>query len=714
MASTAGRKHTSSGKDNGKNVESPSESEWDLSEPDCELETDEEDDDDEEENVEKRWCTGLACQLGYGGTILVLFETPTGFALFMYDGVKLLRPDALEVAFLKCVKTFEDKVGAINPVTGLSKELALMIKDHIKTDQTLAVGNEDYKEIIQKSLGISCLCGPAVDELMWGLRFQMQSLLPKENSERPEDLFPLCEGMKILLNRHSFKVKPDMMVTKRIIDVTSVVYECDYCVNKHRDSLRMAGEYLKDISGIDTQDWDLMKLAVALKMICCPEEKIAATRWLFSRQQLKRLKDDAPKYKNKIFKMPCLVVYNAIYSAREIRTDAARILVRLFKKARKESEAEQECEATGDHESCPDGKNTYPGINPDGKNTYPGINPAMIDEITEYGTMLSAQRKEKQVPSTLAPIGTLQGYTQISRHPLHRTENPGILSIDIHPLKDIVATGGMDTNVVLFDLPSGQVLCTLTGHSKKITTLKFVNRNELFVTGSADMTVRVWQGSEDGNYRCIHILKDHTAEVEAVTVHATQKFFVTASKDNSWCFYDISTGSCLTKVGEASVQEGYTSASFHPDGCILGTGNTDAIVKLWDVKTQSDFAQIEGHDGPVTAMSFSENGYFLATASVDCVKLWDLRKLRSFRTYSPDDSGTPISAVEFDYSGSYLAIGGSDVRVYQVADVKVEWNLIKELMVPSGTGNVTSVKFGADAKYIAAGSMDRSLRIFGP
>ncbi|KAG2548600.1 hypothetical protein PVAP13_9KG195000 [Panicum virgatum] len=283
-------------------------------------------------------------------------------------------------------------------------------------------------------------------------------------------------------------------------------------------------------------------------------------------------------------------------------------------------------------------------IGPDGKKIRPGINPVMIEELTECNTMLSAQRKKRQVPPTLAPIDALESYTQISSHPLHKTNKPGILSMDIHPSKDIVATGGIDTNAVLFDRPSGQILCTLTGHSKKITTLKFVPRDELFVTGSADKTVRIWRESENGNYNCIHTLKDHTAEVEAVTVHA---------------------------------------------------------------------ATFEGHVGPVTAMSFSENGYFLATAAHDGVKLWDLRKLRNFRTLSPYDSDTPTNAVEFDFTGNYLALGGSDIRVYQVANVKVEWNLIKTLPDLSGTGKVTSVKFGADAKYIAVGSMDRNLRIFG-
>lgn len=46
-------------------------------------------------------------------------------------------------------------------------------------------------------------------------------------------------------------------------------------------------------------------------------------------------------------------------------------------------------------------------------------------------------------------------------------------------------------------------------------------------------------------------------------------------------------------------------------------------------------------NAPVTSISFSENGYFLATAAGDSVKLWDLRKLKNIKTIEPYDKGMP-------------------------------------------------------------------------
>ncbi|XP_027363336.1 pre-mRNA-processing factor 19-like isoform X3 [Abrus precatorius] len=351
---------------------------------------------------------------------------------------------------------------------------------------------------------------------------------------------------------------------------------------------------------------------------------------------------------------------------------------------------------------------------PGAKKMHPGMSSSIISELSDCNAALSQQRKKRQIPATLAPVEAVEAYTQISSHPFHKTNKQGIISLDILYSKDLIATGGIDTNAVIFDRPSGQILSTLSGHSKKVTSVKFVAQGESFLTGSADKTVRLWQGSDDGNYNCKHILKDHTAEVQAVTVHATNNYFVTASLDGTWCFYELSSGTCLTQVFDSSgSSEGYTSAAFHPDGLILGTGTTDSLVKIWDVKSQANVARFDGHVGPVTSISFSENGYFLATAAHDGVKLWDLRKLKNFRNFTPYDSETPPNSVEFDHSGSYLAIAGSDIRIYQVANVKSEWNCIKTFPDLSGTGKATCVKFGPDSQYIAVGSMDRNLRIFG-
>jgi nucleolar protein 58 len=47
-------------------------------------------------------------------------------------------------------------------------------------------------------------------------------------------------------------------------------------VDRHSENLRAAGKHLKEISGIDTQDWNIVKLAGALKLIFYSEEKFPA------------------------------------------------------------------------------------------------------------------------------------------------------------------------------------------------------------------------------------------------------------------------------------------------------------------------------------------------------------------------------------------------------------------------------------------------------
>ena len=72
------------------------------------------------------------------------------------------------------------------------------------------------------------------------------------------------------------------------------------------------------------------------------------------------------------------------------------------------------------------------------------------------------------------------------------------------------------------------------------------------------------------------------------------------------------------------------------------------------------FAQQEGDDDTVTSITFSSNGYHLATGHQSAaVKFWDLRKQKTIATINEDASVlSSVVSIAFDDSAKYAAIGG--------------------------------------------------------
>lgn len=147
------------------------------------------------------------------------------------------------------------------------------------------------------------------------------------------------------------------------------------------------------------------------------------------------------------------------------------------------------------------------------------------------------------------------------------------------------------------------------------------------------------------------------------------------------------------------------------------------MIKVWDLKESNNVADFPGHSGRINAIAFSENGttpasrtsdahsfsrsgYYLATAAEDAsIKLWDLRKLKNFKTISLDDR-YEVRDLVFDQSGMYLGVAGTDVRVYQAK----QWDLIQ--VFNDHTALATGIRFGSNANYLASVSTDRSLKLY--
>nr|CAD7567388.1 unnamed protein product [Timema californicum] len=338
-----------------------------------------------------------------------------------------------------------------------------------------------------------------------------------------------------------------------------------------------------------------------------------------------------------------------------------------------------------------------------------GMTADVIQKLQDKATVLTQERKKRgrTVPEDLVSQDTLRTFHTLASHPgLHSASIPGILSLDIHGADTSkILTGGNDRNATVFNKDTEQVVAILKGHTKKVTRVIYHPDEDLVITASPDTTIRVWNVPTS---QTMQMLRAHDGPVTGLSLHPTGDYVLSTSTDQHWAFSDIRTGRLLTKVADqGSSAIALTTAQFHPDGLIFGTGTSDSQVKIWDLKEQSNVANFPGHSGPITAISFSENGYYLATAADDaCVKLWDLRKLKNFKTLQMDD-GYEIRDLCFDQSGTYLAVAGTDVRVYLCK----QWQELK--VFNDHTAMATGVRFGRHSQYIASTSMDRTLKLYG-
>lgn len=336
-----------------------------------------------------------------------------------------------------------------------------------------------------------------------------------------------------------------------------------------------------------------------------------------------------------------------------------------------------------------------------------GISDAILGRMQEKSDELSRTRKGRKAPPSLATKDSISSYTATVSATPHKASKPGVLSVDIHPTEhNLLLSGGVDGTAVVFDTAANKVAHKLAGHSKKVTHAIFHPdaNQQVAITASADKTVKVWSGD---SYREAMSFSEHDSEISAVSVHPVGDYFASFSHDSSWCFYDLPQGRCLRKV-ESGSNDPYHCGAFHPDGLILATGSANGVVSLWDMRKQEAVAALSEHQGAVNSLCFSENGYSLATGSADgSVRVWDLRKLNPPQSrHVPVGSGTPVNAVAYDRSGSYLAFASDAIYVAAVKP----W---AEFATLSGHSSaVTSIKFGPDASFIASASMDRSIRVF--
>ncbi|KAJ4760501.1 Nucleolar protein 58 [Rhynchospora pubera] len=182
--------------------------------------------------------------------MLVLFETPAGFALFkVLNEGKLQKVEDLwqdfatsdaarKVVELKAFNKFENTSEALSAATLLidgkvSKGLRKFLQKNCE-GETLGVADSKLGNAIKEKLKIDCVHNNAVMELMRGLRNQLTELI---SGLAPQDLAPMSLGLSHSLSRYKLKFSPDKVDTM-IVQAIGLLDDLDKELNTYAMRVR--------------------------------------------------------------------------------------------------------------------------------------------------------------------------------------------------------------------------------------------------------------------------------------------------------------------------------------------------------------------------------------------------------------------------------------------------------------------------------------------
>src|SRR5262249_45360473 len=140
----------------------------------------------------------------------------------------------------------------------------------------------------------------------------------------------------------------------------------------------------------------------------------------------------------------------------------------------------------------------------------------------------------------------------------------------------LIAVGGDDKKVHLWDPRTGTIVRSMTGHAGGITALAFDPSGSTVAAASKDLTIRLW---DVGTGAPIAMLMGHTARINRLQFGG-HELLMSVSDDRSIRLWK------QQRIGEARVLRGHDSyvyaVAFTPDGSRIISGSWDQTVRVWD------------------------------------------------------------------------------------------------------------------------------------
>ncbi len=189
--------------------------------------------------------------------------------------------------------------------------------------------------------------------------------------------------------------------------------------------------------------------------------------------------------------------------------------------------------------------------------------------------------------------------------------------------------GPVDNTIRMWDIDTGKLLRTLSGHSQHINAMAYCPESKIIATGSDDHTLRLWDADKG---KLLHILSGHTDSVRSVAFSPDGRVILSGSGDRTLRLWDVNTGYLLHSLTNETSHTP-DSVAFSPDGRTIASYNGFEIV-LWDVQTGQILRKIRERYSVTNGWKivFSPDGRTIASWGYQEVNLWNVNPGRHLRT----------------------------------------------------------------------------------
>ncbi|XP_051855276.1 autophagy-related protein 16-1 isoform X4 [Antechinus flavipes] len=275
-------------------------------------------------------------------------------------------------------------------------------------------------------------------------------------------------------------------------------------------------------------------------------------------------------------------------------------------------------------------------------------------------------------------------------------------AVQFSPGSRLLATGGMDRRVKLWEVfgDKCEAKGSLSGSNAGITSIEFDSAGSYLLASSNDFASRIW--TVDDN-RLRHTLTGHSGKVLSAKFLLDNARIVSGSHDRTLKLWDLRSKVCIKTVFAGSSCNDIVCT----EQCVM-SGHFDKKIRFWDIRSESIIRELELL-GKITALDLNpERTDLLSCSRDDLLKIIDLRVNAVKQTFSAPGfkCGSDWTRVVFSPDGGYIAAGSAEGSLYiwNVLTGKVEKVLSKQhsssinavAWSPSGT-HVVSVDKGNKA-----------------